>query len=147
MSSAFISYWTKVEIVLSRSLTGLCFALDPATVPPSLHLSNSSLTITCQGEDPPGPPPDDKVRRSRYSDPECTPPEVCGDVIIARGQYYWEVDVCNSSLYRIGKNSLSLALVGFMPALLSFPESCTVSQQAYLSPQSRTNEHAHILGN
>nr|XP_020442892.1 probable E3 ubiquitin-protein ligase MID2 isoform X2 [Monopterus albus] len=27
---------------------------------------------------------------------------VCADVVIARGQYYWEVDVCNSSMYRIG---------------------------------------------
>lgn len=33
-------------------------------------------------------------------------PEVCADVVVVRGQYYWEVDVCNSSVYRIGKNSL-----------------------------------------
>lgn len=32
-------------------------------------------------------------------------PQVCADVVIAQGQYYWEVDVCNSSIYRIGKNS------------------------------------------
>ncbi|KAI4787003.1 hypothetical protein KUCAC02_036749 [Chaenocephalus aceratus] len=30
---------------------------------------------------------------------------VCSDVIITGGQYYWEVDVCNSSVYRIGVSS------------------------------------------
>lgn len=131
----------KCRLFYHDRSTGLCFALDPATVPPSLHLSNSSLTITCQGENPPGPPPDDKVRRSRYADPDFTPPEVCGDVIVARGQYYWEVDVCNSSVYRIGKNSLSFALVGLMPALLLFPETCTISQQADLSSHKRARAH------
>ncbi|XP_014873962.1 uncharacterized protein LOC106937119 isoform X2 [Poecilia latipinna] len=29
-------------------------------------------------------------------------PHVSTDVTIARGQYYWEVDVCNSSVYRVG---------------------------------------------
>lgn len=87
---------------------GLLFALDPSTVPPSLHLSNFSLTITYHGESPPGPPPDNKVSRSMTSDPQPTlaVPQVCADVVIARGQYYWEVDVCNSSVYRIGKNPL-----------------------------------------
>ncbi|XP_035612293.1 uncharacterized protein LOC118371081 [Oncorhynchus keta] len=33
-------------------------------------------------------------------------PQVCGDVVIVRGQFYWEVDVCNSTLYRIGVSSL-----------------------------------------
>lgn len=50
-------------------------------------------------------------------------PEVCADVVVFRGQYYWEVDVCNSSVYRIGKNSLGFVLVGVTPACLLFPET------------------------
>ncbi|XP_031716856.1 uncharacterized protein LOC116390877 [Anarrhichthys ocellatus] len=93
------------EEEMEQSVFGLCFALDPSTIPPSLHLSNSSLTVTHQGE---SPHPDDKARRSTASDPWATPalPQVCADVVIARGQYYWEVDVCNSSVYRIGVSSL-----------------------------------------
>ncbi|XP_033486369.2 uncharacterized protein LOC117259232 [Epinephelus lanceolatus] len=96
------------EEEMAQSVFGLCFALDASTVPPSLHLSNSSLTVTYQGETPPGLPPDSKARRSLTSDPGVTPalPQVCADVVIARGQYYWEVDVCNSSVYRIGVSSL-----------------------------------------
>ncbi|XP_074496773.1 uncharacterized protein LOC141770824 isoform X2 [Sebastes fasciatus] len=96
------------EEEMERSVFGLCFALDRSTVPPSLHLSDSSLTVTYREEGPPpGPPPDNKVRRSATSDPEVTLalPQVCADVVIARGQYYWEVDVCNSSIYRIGVRS------------------------------------------
>lgn len=122
----YIDYCSKEQIILffdpllCWSFSGLCFALDPSTVPPSLHLSNSFLTITYQGESPPGPPPDNKVRRSVTSDPGVTLalPEVCADVVIARGQYYWEVDVCNSSVYRIGKNSLQFVLVGFDASML-----------------------------
>ncbi|KAI3354498.1 hypothetical protein L3Q82_019010 [Scortum barcoo] len=96
------------EKEIEQSVFGLCFALDPSAVPPSLHLSNSSLTVTYQGESPPGPPPDKEVRRSLTSDPGVTQalPHVCADVVIARGQYYWEVDVCNSSIYRVGVSSL-----------------------------------------
>ena len=51
------------------------------------------------------------------SDPTVTPalPQVCADVVIVRGQYYWEVDVCNSSVYRIGETSVKFVLVGLMP--------------------------------
>eukprot|EP00064_Thunnus_orientalis_P017857 superscaffoldBa00003914_g17943 len=88
---------------------GLCFALDPSTVPPPLRLSNSSLTVFYQGESPPGPLPDNRARRSMMtSDPGVmlALPQVCADVVITRGQYYWEVDVCNSSIYRVGVSSL-----------------------------------------
>ncbi|XP_044059021.1 uncharacterized protein LOC122879218 isoform X2 [Siniperca chuatsi] len=100
--------WDGGDMTAQSCSHGLCFALDPSTVPPSLHLSNSSHTVTYQGRSPPGPPPDNKVRRSMTSDPRVTLalPEVCADVVIARGQYYWEVDVCNSSIYRIGVSSL-----------------------------------------
>ncbi|XP_045930692.1 uncharacterized protein LOC123986468 isoform X2 [Micropterus dolomieu] len=93
---------------MERSVFGLCFALDPSTVPPSLHLSHSSLTVTYQGGSPTGPTPDNKVGRSMKSDAEAmlALPQVCADVVIARGQYYWEVDVCNSSVYRIGVSAL-----------------------------------------
>lgn len=131
------------------SILGLCFSLDPSTVPPSLHLSNSSLTVTYQGESPPGPPPDNKVRRSMTSDLGVTLalPQACADVVIARGQYYWEVDVCNSSVYRVGKNSLEFVLVGLMPVCLLLPETLTVSQQdcACLSPHSHVYTHAHVI--
>lgn len=127
----FFHYW---------SILGLCFALDPSTVPPSLYLSHSSLTVTYQGGSPTGPTPDNKVGRSMKSDAEAmlALPQVCADVVIARGQYYWEVDVCNSSVYRIGENSLEFVLVGWMPVCLLLPETLTVSQQdcACLSPHS-----------
>lgn len=127
------------------SISGLHFALDPLTVPPSLHLSSSFLTITHQGDSPSGPPAEDKVRRSMNSDPVL--PEVCADVVIKRGQYYWEVDVCNSSVYRIGENSPEFVLVGLRPACLLFSESHTISQQdcACLRPQSYVNTHAHVI--
>ncbi|XP_051252484.1 probable E3 ubiquitin-protein ligase MID2 isoform X2 [Dicentrarchus labrax] len=114
-SSAAISSVAPVEGIvelreeeMEQSVFGLCFSLDSSTVPPSLHLSNSSLTITYHGESPPGPPPDNKVRRSMTPDPRVllALPQICADVVIARGQYYWEVDVCNSSVYRIGVSSL-----------------------------------------
>ncbi|CAG06380.1 unnamed protein product [Tetraodon nigroviridis] len=84
-----------------RYFHGLRFALDPASVPPCLRLSHSSLTITYQGEDPSSPPPHSHGGGSASSDPGFTLPEACADVIIGRGQYYWEVEVCNSSVYRI----------------------------------------------
>lgn len=81
-----------------------------------------------------------KVRRSATSDPRLVTamPEVCADVVVARGQFYWEVDVCNSSSYRIGEG-----LVFF--SCLLFPESnSNISQQdcACLSLLSRVNAHA-----
>ncbi|XP_069003540.1 uncharacterized protein [Embiotoca jacksoni] len=90
------------EQEMERSVFGLRFALDPSTVPPSLHLSNSSLTVTYHGQTPAAPPPQSKIRKpTMNSDPEALL-HVCGDVVLAQGQYYWEVDVCNSSIYRIG---------------------------------------------
>ncbi|KAG7235368.1 hypothetical protein INR49_032708, partial [Caranx melampygus] len=90
------------EEEMEQSVFGLCFALDPSTVHPSLHLSNASLTVTYQG--PATKPPHSEVRRSKAaSDPgiPCALPQACANVIVTRGQYYWEVDVCNSSMYRI----------------------------------------------
>ncbi|XP_071328002.1 uncharacterized protein [Trachinotus anak] len=92
------------EEEMEKSVFGLCFALDPSSVPSSLHLSNASLTVTFQG--PSTPPPDNKVRRSKVTSDPLALPQVCADVVIARGQYYWEVDVCNSCVYRIGVISL-----------------------------------------
>ncbi|KAE8295622.1 hypothetical protein D5F01_LYC06557 [Larimichthys crocea] len=93
------------EEEMEQSVFGLSFALDPSSVPPTLHLSNSLLTITHQGENSSDPTSDN---RSVTSNPEDTPalPQVCANVVIAQGQYYWEVDVCNSSVYRIGVSSL-----------------------------------------
>ncbi|KAF3693120.1 E3 ubiquitin-protein ligase Midline-1 [Channa argus] len=87
------------EEEMIQSVFGLCFALDPSSLPPSLHLSSSSLTVSYQGERP---------SPTEASDPEVPLPflQVWADVVIARGQYYWEVDVCNSYMYRIGVISL-----------------------------------------
>ncbi|XP_057695461.1 uncharacterized protein LOC130917790 isoform X2 [Corythoichthys intestinalis] len=86
----------------------LHFALDPVTAPPSLHLSNSCLTVTYQEAIPLGPLPNNVRRLMTTSDPRVMDylPQVCADVVIAQGQYYWEVEVCNSSLYKIGVTSL-----------------------------------------
>ncbi|XP_029028323.1 cardiomyopathy-associated protein 5-like [Betta splendens] len=89
------------EEEMAQSVFGLHFALDPSCVPPNLHLSSSFRTVTYQEESPPV----NRVKRSRAaSGPRVLLPfpHVCADVVIARGQYYWEVDVCNSSAYRIG---------------------------------------------
>ncbi|XP_033935930.1 probable E3 ubiquitin-protein ligase MID2, partial [Pseudochaenichthys georgianus] len=91
------------EEEMERSVFGLCFALDSSAVPPSLRLSSaSSLTVTHSD-----PSPDSGVSRSVTPDPwvALPLPQVCSDVIITGGQYYWEVDVCNSSVYRIGVSS------------------------------------------
>ncbi|XP_061774820.1 uncharacterized protein LOC133564486 isoform X2 [Nerophis ophidion] len=90
------------EEEMESSVFGLRFALDPLTAPTSLHLSNSLLIVTYRGISPTCPLPN--VRRLMMtSDPGVTQdlPEVCTDVIIAQGQYYWEVDVYNSSIYKI----------------------------------------------
>ncbi|MEQ2228593.1 hypothetical protein ILYODFUR_010431 [Ilyodon furcidens] len=86
---------------MEQSVYGLRFALDPSSVPPSLHLSQSRLTVTYSESSPFHPHP--LIRK-----PGLTPDttvlllHVRADVIIARGQYYWEVDVSNSSVYRVG---------------------------------------------
>uniref|UniRef100_UPI0037E86082 uncharacterized protein n=1 Tax=Semicossyphus pulcher TaxID=241346 RepID=UPI0037E86082 len=98
------------EEEMEQSVFGLCFALDPLTVPPSLHLSNSYLTIAFKRQSLPDKPQDTKVRRPLTYDPSVTIPPVCADVLITRGQYYWEVDVCNSSVYRVGVSSLDGSL-------------------------------------
>lgn len=92
------------DYFLCRSISGLSFALDPSSVPPSLHLSNSLLTVTYRGECLPRA--GGAAGTKATSDPGVVTalPEVCADVVIARGQYYWEVDVCNSSVYGIGKS-------------------------------------------
>lgn len=127
-----------------ESVSGLRFALDPASVPASLRLSNSSLTVTYHGGDPPSPPPRNDGGGTASSDPGFTLPEACADVIIGGGQYYWEVDVCNSSVYRIGRKPPWFARAGAMPALSLFAETYIISQRgcACLRRQSHVNMHA-----
>lgn len=73
--------------------SGLLFALDSSSIAPPLHLTNSALTVTFR----------DSGAQAGGRDLCGSLPQVCADVKILRGQYYWEVDVCNSALYRIGK--------------------------------------------
>ncbi|KAK6296558.1 hypothetical protein J4Q44_G00327000 [Coregonus suidteri] len=102
------------EEEMEQSVSGLTFTLDPSAAAPSLHLSTSSLTVTFHGPSPPPLPSRHHSNRvtgsvtstgSQESAPQPLP-QVCGDVVIVRGQFYWEVDVCNSTLYRIGVSSL-----------------------------------------
>lgn len=80
--------------------SGLIFALDSSSAAPPLYLTNSALTATFRGDSSPW---DDYGNQCGCLD-HCAPlPEVRGNVAIHRGQYYWEVDVCNSAIYRIGK--------------------------------------------
>lgn len=74
---------------------GLVFTLNGSD--PTLDLSNSSLTLTFTGGT--------LSAGDRSARESCPLPQVCGGVSISRGQYYWEVDVCNSALYRIGEIS------------------------------------------
>ncbi|XP_036418635.1 uncharacterized protein LOC118802263 [Colossoma macropomum] len=92
------------EEEMERSVSGLIFALDSSSAAPPLHLTSSALTATFRGGSSPG---GNYGNRCGCHDP-CAPlPQVCGNVAIHRGQYYWEVDVCNSTLYRIGVSSLA----------------------------------------
>ncbi|XP_026870696.2 uncharacterized protein LOC113580388 isoform X2 [Electrophorus electricus] len=81
--------------------SGLFFALHSAA--PSLHLTNSTLTATFRGDTSAWGNYGDQ---SGEHDSSTRLPQVCGNVAIHRGQYYWEVDVCNSALYRVGVCSL-----------------------------------------
>ncbi|KAM9469543.1 uncharacterized protein Hap1MRO34_013974 [Clarias gariepinus] len=85
------------EEEMERSVSGLLFALDSSSIAPPLQLTNSALTVTFRN---PG---------GQARDLCASLPQVCADVEILRGQYYWEVDVCNSALYRIGVSSLASA--------------------------------------
>ncbi|XP_063350121.1 uncharacterized protein LOC134641577 [Pelmatolapia mariae] len=93
------------EEEMEASVFGLHFALDhldASTAPPSLHLSDSSLTVTYHEENPPLPAPEGKIRRPVMTSDPGVLHHIRADVVIARGQYYWEVEVCNSSIYKIG---------------------------------------------
>lgn len=127
------------------SVSGLRFALDPASVPPSLRLSNSSLTVTFRGGDPPSPPPRMDGGGTVSSDPGLTLPEACADVIVGGGQYYWEVDVCNSSVYRIGKKPPRFARAGPMPAPSLFAETYIISQHGWACLRRRSHVNMHVL--
>ncbi|XP_034023690.1 uncharacterized protein LOC117508139 [Thalassophryne amazonica] len=97
------------EEQMEQSVCGLRFSLDPSNIPPSLHLSNSFLTVTYQAESLLISPKANWVDRSRVTfEPKVALdlPQVYADVVIAVGQYYWEVDVFNSSIYRVGVSSL-----------------------------------------
>ncbi|XP_061638683.1 uncharacterized protein LOC133482508 [Phyllopteryx taeniolatus] len=95
------------EEAMEQSVFGLKFALDQATAPPSLLLSNSFLTVTYQEAISFAPLPNKIKKLMMTSDPGVMVylPQVCADVVIAQGQYYWEVEVCNSSVYKIGVSS------------------------------------------
>ncbi|XP_073718937.1 ret finger protein-like 4A-like protein 1 [Misgurnus anguillicaudatus] len=82
------------EEEMEKSVSGLVFTLDSACSVPNLNLSNSSLTLTFSGQTP--------SARDRDACESRALPQVCGGVSVSRGQYYWEVDVCNSIIYRIG---------------------------------------------
>ena len=73
-----------------------------------LRLSNSGLGVTYYKESAlaavPGDP-DLAIKGTAAAwDPQVSVDHYCvtAHVVIARGQYYWEVDACNSSAYRIG---------------------------------------------
>ncbi|XP_026994641.2 uncharacterized protein LOC113637896 [Tachysurus fulvidraco] len=85
------------EEEMERSVSGLHFALDSSSITPPLKLTNSAFTVTFR----------DSGSQVGARDLCASLPQVCADVEILRGQYYWEVDVCNSALYRIGVRSLA----------------------------------------
>ncbi|XP_061072509.1 E3 ubiquitin-protein ligase Midline-1-like [Conger conger] len=95
-----------LEEEMEQSVKGLLFSLDPSTAAPPLVLSGSALTVTSQGgaalpqAECAGAPED-----LQHQDPSPLP-QVCAAVTITRGQFYWEVDVCNSTCYRIGVSSV-----------------------------------------
>lgn len=141
-------------------ILGLHFALDhldASTAPPSLRLSDSSLTVTYHEENPPVPAPEGKIRRPVMTSDPGTLHHIRADVVIAQGQYYWEVEVCNSFIYKIGKKSFEFVLVGLMPACLMLPEILTISQQdrvcsdlcshepAYTQTHLQTQTHGDVI--
>ncbi|KAI5098559.1 hypothetical protein C0J45_10698 [Silurus meridionalis] len=81
------------EEEMERSVSGLLFTLDFSSIDPPLQITNSALTVTFK----------DSGGQTGARDLCTSLPQVCADVEIRRGQYYWEVDVCNSALYRIGE--------------------------------------------
>ncbi|KAG7470998.1 hypothetical protein MATL_G00119770 [Megalops atlanticus] len=92
-----------LEEEMEQSVSGLLFTLDPSTAAPSLALSGSALTVTFQGESAlPHPAEEAGLSPVQESRESCSFPQVCAAVVITRGQYYWEADVCNSTCYRIG---------------------------------------------
>lgn len=124
--------WAKPALILKPmcSASGLRFSLDPASAPPSLRLCSASLAVVYRGEDPPsggGP---------ASSDPGLTLPGACADVIVGRGQYYWEVEVCNSSVYRVGKRLH--APLGPTPALCLHKPPSLVSAALLVFDGGRT---------
>ncbi|XP_055003830.1 probable E3 ubiquitin-protein ligase MID2 [Boleophthalmus pectinirostris] len=82
---------------MKLSVYGLHFALDSSHVPSSICLSNSSLTAAYTAKS--------HTRPALSNGPVQPMPMLSGDVVLRKGQYYWEVDVCNSALYRIGVRS------------------------------------------
>ncbi|KAI4881654.1 hypothetical protein NFI96_023697 [Prochilodus magdalenae] len=94
--------WSGPYQICSFVSSGLIFALDSSSAAPPLHLTSSALTATFKGD---SRPLGISGGRCRCPDSCAALPQVCGNVAIHRGQYYWEVDVCNSALYRIGVSS------------------------------------------
>ncbi|XP_056330010.1 erythroid membrane-associated protein-like [Danio aesculapii] len=73
----------------------LLFTLDSSCCDSPLRLSGSALSVTFSGH------------VTSASQDRRAFAQVCANVSICRGQYYWEVDVCNSACYRIGVTSSS----------------------------------------
>ncbi|KAL1260336.1 hypothetical protein QQF64_008163 [Cirrhinus molitorella] len=82
------------EEEMEQSVTGLLFTLDSSYSDSSLHFSSSALAVTFTGHM--------CSSHDRSDQDSCPLPQVCGSTSVSRGQYYWEVDVCNSTIYRIG---------------------------------------------
>ncbi|XP_035239770.1 RING finger protein 39-like [Anguilla anguilla] len=98
------------EEEMEQSVRGLVFSLDPSTAAPPLLLSGSALTVTFQGQDPPAQAAGAAGLPVALERQDPSPlPQVCAALTITRGQFYWEVDVCNSACYRIGVSSVDTA--------------------------------------
>ncbi|KAI1893861.1 hypothetical protein AGOR_G00128020 [Albula goreensis] len=98
------------EEEMEQSVSGLVFSLDPSTAAPPLFLSGSALTVTFKGQGAPPQAPRVAVPPLGPEHVESWPlPQVSATVVITRGQYYWEADVCNSTCYRIGVSSVENA--------------------------------------
>ncbi|XP_073673882.1 ret finger protein-like 4B isoform X2 [Garra rufa] len=82
------------EEEMEQSVSGLLFTLDSSCSDSPLHLSSTALAVTFTGHM--------CSSHDRSDQDTCPLPQVCGSVSVSRGQYYWEVDVCNSAIYRIG---------------------------------------------
>ncbi|XP_039621041.1 uncharacterized protein LOC120536671 isoform X1 [Polypterus senegalus] len=95
------------EEEMEKSLQGLSFRLDLSTVPPSLQISPSGLTLTHIDNTEPTSTSrrhqkSTELKASGSAELSSCTLWVLADISIAKGLCYWEVDVYNSVSYRIG---------------------------------------------